>query len=104
MQINNDHRFHNQFIRAESKAKDRGRRNLPMMRACAAKISRKLLQHQQNQSFEFRALTPSLISVNLSTTMNTAQFPVEASIIQKLEEGLEPTVLKVINESHMHNV
>eukprot|EP00553_Chaetoceros_curvisetus_P001350 CAMPEP_0204625276 /NCGR_PEP_ID=MMETSP0717-20131115/11040_1 /ASSEMBLY_ACC=CAM_ASM_000666 /TAXON_ID=230516 /ORGANISM="Chaetoceros curvisetus" /LENGTH=129 /DNA_ID=CAMNT_0051640941 /DNA_START=82 /DNA_END=471 /DNA_ORIENTATION=- len=35
---------------------------------------------------------------------NSEQFPVETSIIKKLEEGLDPMVLKVINESHMHNV
>ena len=35
---------------------------------------------------------------------DSIQFPVSASIRQKLTEEFEPTHLEVINESHMHNV
>ena len=30
--------------------------------------------------------------------------PIETSIKHKLEEHLKPTFLRIINESHMHNV
>jgi hypothetical protein len=33
-----------------------------------------------------------------------ASFPVQASITSKLNGALDPLVLRVMNESHMHNV
>ena len=38
---------------------------------------------------------------NMSSSLNS---PVEAAITAKLTDALEPSVLQVINESHMHNV
>ena len=38
---------------------------------------------------------------NMSSSLNS---PVEAAITAKLTDALEPSVLQIINESHMHNV
>jgi len=39
-----------------------------------------------------------------SSSAEESDFPVQASIISKLNDALEPSVLRVVNESHMHNV
>jgi len=44
------------------------------------------------------------MSSTSNNNVGAADFPVQASITSKLMEALEPSVLRVINESHMHNV
>jgi hypothetical protein len=72
------------------------------IRAASAKASTSLSAtdtYTKLSSF-FQLRTMSAVSsdgANLS-------FPVEASIIRKLNDALDPAVLKVMNESHMHNV
>mmetsp|Transcript_21835 Transcript_21835/g.33190 ORF Transcript_21835/g.33190 Transcript_21835/m.33190 type:complete len:163 (-) Transcript_21835:225-713(-) len=66
-----------------------------------------LILHQRRHNlFQRTSLKDSpsqLFKMSLATAAH-AEFPVEASIIRKLVCQLQPSVLDVINESHMHNV
>ena len=72
-----------------------------MMKAITFASSRR---SNQTPSILFHRFHQQAMNMSSSSSAEESDFPVQASIISKLNDALEPSVLRVVNESHMHNV
>ena len=72
-----------------------------MRAAVATTIARKLNQIPSTIRKESQI---QLMRMSTRATEAKVEFPVHESIVNKLNAALEPSILKVLNESHMHNV